>query len=109
MNEDLSRLLNDWPYEPGQITARFVEGADGQTHLQVRLDLGVLQMRTEGRPDGQKPFGHGSLLEYYEAKLDQSTPVGEDSEDQPKSEPFKLSAEDCRALRDEAVQYYHRY
>lgn len=118
MDQDLTSLLNDWPYEPGQITARIIQGADGLPKIQVRLDLGLLQMNFEGRPDGQRPFGHESLLEYHESRLDQSQgregprEGDDDSPDidpTPKAERFSLSSEDCRQLREEAVQYYHRY
>ena len=32
--------------------ARLIDGADGRAKLQVRVELGVLQMETDGRPDG---------------------------------------------------------
>ena len=118
MDQDLTSLLNDWPYEPGQITARIIQGSDGLPKIQVRLDLGLLQMNFEGRPDGHRPFGHESLLEYHETRLDQSQgrDAPRDGEDDlpdidppPKADRFSLSPEDCRQLREEAVQYYHRY
>ena len=99
---DLNNLLGDWPYEPGQITVRVIEGDDGEPKVQMRLDLGMIQMEVSGRPDGMRPEGHESYLEYYEAMLEDCEPS--DEEDQ-----FVLSGEDCRLLREEAVQYYHRY
>ena len=110
MSDDLSRLLNDWPYDPSQLNVRQIVGEDGEPRIQVRLDLGVLQMRTEGRPDGQRPFGYDSLLEYHEAQLDEATGgrrAGPDGEEP--AGRFSLTPEDCQNLRDEAVQYYHRY
>ncbi len=104
MSLDLTSLLRDWPYEPGQINVRLIEGDDGEPKIQMRLDLGVLQLETSGRPDGQRPFGYESLLEYYEARLEE----GDSSEDG-EEKPFALNEEDCRLLREEAVQYYHRY
>ena len=135
MNVDLSELLSQWPFEPGKINVRLIQGDDGEQKVQVRLDLGVLQMELDGRPDGQKPHGFDSLLEYYEHLLDQaargeaqpedggepedadggqafaeSEPEGEFAgEDGEGTGELLLSAEDCRALREEAVQYYHRY
>jgi hypothetical protein len=102
MNVDLSEVLKGWPYEPGKVNVRVITGDDGEPRIQVRLDLGLLQMHVEGRPDGQRPHDFGSLLEYFEAQLDEKSGGGED-------EAFSLSSEDCRALREEAVQYYHRY
>ncbi len=29
MSYDLTKLLRDWPYEPGQLAVRIVEGDDG--------------------------------------------------------------------------------
>src|SRR5262245_64616572 len=57
MNRDLSKLLREWPFQPGQITARIVTGEDGEPKVQVRLDLGIIQLNADGRPDGEKPFG----------------------------------------------------
>lgn len=147
MNVDITELLQGWPFEPGKINVRLIEGEGGEQKVQVRLDLGVLQIELDGRPDGLRPLDHDSLLEYYEAKLDRtlrgeapldesdpadlSDPADEadtdpadspgegDSEDRyddggfadetgPETE-FALTPEDCRALREEAVQYYHRY
>lgn len=100
---DLSELLNDWPYEQGRVNARRITGAGDRAKLQVRIDLGVLQMEMEGRPDGQKPNGFESLLEYQQDRRDRYA--------RESGEPggFVLSQDECRALREEAVQYYHRY
>ena len=102
MNNDITRMLKDWPYESGKLNVRVIKGDDGEPRIQMRLDLGLLQMCTEGRPDGQKPRGFDSLLELQESRLDESVEKGKDSE-------FVLSEDDCRELREEAVQYYHRY
>ncbi len=163
MERDLQELLDEWPYEPGKINVRLIRGSDGESLIQVRLDLGFLQMRSEGRPDGATPHGFGSLLEYQEARLDQILQTGVDSPpppppgapmddplsgavqnppttddpespDEPPPEgeqddgigapgsgesvlepdanadsPRFLSSDDCRELREEALQYYHRY
>lgn len=103
MSEDLSHVLKEWPYEPGKVNVRVITGDDGDPRIQVRLDLGMLQMHVEGRPDGQRPHGFGSLLEYYENQADEKAAAGDTDE------ALTLGADDCRALREEAVQYYHRY
>ncbi len=102
MTNDLSEILDKWPYEPGQINVRMIEGLDGEPRIQMRLDLGLLQMNVSGRPDGARPHGFESFLEYYESWLDDA-PEEEDDDER------VLGPEDCRLLRDEAVQYYHRY
>jgi hypothetical protein len=103
MSDDLTNLLQSWPYEPGRINARIVRGHDGREKLQMRVDLGVLQMELEGRPDGGRPFGFDSLLDYQHDRIDRyiqdhGSPAG-----------FVLSPEECSALREEAVHFYHRY
>ncbi len=100
---DLRRILAGWDYEPGQITVRKISGDDGAVKIQMRLDLGLLQMEVSGRPDGRRPHGSESLLDYHVAELEKyrernGTELG-----------FELSPEECQALREEAVQYYHRY
>jgi hypothetical protein len=101
--EDLTELLRVWAYEPGSVNARMIIGRDERPKLQVRLDLGVLQMEMEGRPDGKRPEGFASLLDYQQDRLDRY------AKQSGGPEGFVLSTEECRALREEAVQYYHRY
>jgi hypothetical protein len=113
MSADLSRLLSEWPYESGKLNVRLIDGEDGEPRIQVRLDLGILQMHTEGRPDGQKPYGFDSLLEYHESRLDGSVAgvprEGEEDPDADNQTRFSLKPDECEELRAEAVQYYHRY
>ena len=120
MNEDLTRFLNGWPFEPGKLNVRLVTAEDGEPRVQVRLDLGVLQMFVDGRPDGQRPNGYDSLLEYHEARLDEAEGSGGPPAEAPAEGGvagsggegpvrFSLSEDECEALRAEAVQYYHRY
>ena len=101
--QDLSRFLAAWPHEPGRINARLITGADGRRRMQVRLDLGVLQMELDGRPDGRRPDGFASLLD---GQLDRRRRYEQQSAT---ASGFVLSREECRSLREEVVQYYHRY
>lgn len=103
MGMDLSKILDEWPYESGKINVRLVEGDDGEPRIQLRIDLGIMQLRTAGRPDGIRPNGYESLLEFQEARLD------EHIEANGNASGFSLSEDECRELREEAVQYYHRY
>lgn len=52
MDADLTDLLRGFAFEPGRVNARLLRGADGREFLQVRVELGVLQMECDGRPDG---------------------------------------------------------
>ena len=64
--------MGDWPYDPATISARWILGADGKRRLQLRLDLGILQMESTGRPDGLRPHEADSLLDHYENLEQQS-------------------------------------
>ena len=54
---------------------RIVPGDDGREKLQMRIDLGLLQMELDGRPDGQRPAGAESLLDHLEARPASSRPT----------------------------------
>lgn len=103
MSLDIGDILDDWPYEPGQVTARKIRGDDGREKIQLRLDLGLLQMETSGRPDGQRPHGCESLLAYHNQRLRRHR------EETGGDEGFELTPEDCELLRSEGVMFYHRY
>src|ERR1700748_603465 len=65
MSLDLNTILKDWPYESGTVKVRKITGLDGREKLQLRVDLGVLQMEITGRPDGLRPHNCEALLEYH--------------------------------------------
>ncbi|MFI5459617.1 MAG: UvrB/UvrC motif-containing protein [Isosphaerales bacterium] len=100
MSQDIERLLNDWEFEPDQLQVRVIVGDDGREKIQMRIDLGVVQMELSGRPDGTRPEGHESLLDFYEAKAKDAIETGT---------PLSLSPDDCAQLMREGLQYYHRY
>lgn len=100
MSADLNSILGDWPYNPSSINARWIISHGGKRLVQLRLDLGVLQMEVEGRPDGQRPYNHESLLEYY---LEREEAEGVDLA------AFEIGASACAELQQEAAQYYYRY
>jgi UvrB/uvrC motif len=102
-SKDIIPMLKGWDYEPGTINVRKINGLDGKQKIQMRLDLGLLQMELTGRPDGATPHGYDSLLDYHEEQLREhkktnGTELG-----------FHLTASECENLRQEAVMYYHRY
>ncbi len=104
MDFDISHLLDDWEYQPGQVVVRRFKAKDGQEKIQLRVDLGLLQMNAEGRPDGKRPFGCNSLFEHYQGRLHRYVSAHDGSD-----EGFKLKPEDCSRLQLEALQYHHRY
>jgi hypothetical protein len=108
LSKDLSSILAGWDYEPDEPQVRIVPGVDGRDKLQMRIDLGLLQMELEGRPDGQRPFGFESLFDYYQDCARRLVQANEDlAQDLP--DPFPLDTEVCAALHREGLQYYHRY
>ncbi len=73
MSKDITNLLNEWMYQPDEVMVRIVHGDDGRSKIQLRVDLGLLQMEMDGRPDGLRPEGYESWLEYYEHKQARTT------------------------------------
>jgi tetratricopeptide (TPR) repeat protein len=102
MSNDITRFLNEWEYDPFDHVRKIV-GDDGQEKIQVRVELGVLQMEIDGRPDGKRPYGMESILDYYETQLQKH--VSENGSEK----GFRLDGEACDELRQEGVLYYHRY
>ena len=100
MSEDIQHLLDGWEFEPDQLQVRFITGDDGREKIQMRIDLGLIQLETTGRPDGERPEGHESLLDSYEAKAQEAAERGS---------TFSLGPEACAQLMREGLQYYHRY
>lgn len=96
-SKDITSILEDWEAQPsGGVAARIIRGDDGNEMLQLRLDLGLLQMKLDGRPDGTEPRGKPSLLEYYQFLETNSR------------RPLELDEDDWSALDAELMQYYHR-
>lgn len=103
MSKDISNALDSWDYDPDKISVRIVKGDDGREKIQMRLELGLLQMDFDGRPDGKRIAGNASWLDFYEKQAKkQATSENEDG-------PFVLESEDCQRLLREGIQYYHRY
>jgi hypothetical protein len=103
MSKDISNLLNEWKYESEEVMVRIVPGDDGRSKIQLRVDLGLLQMEMDGRPDGVRPEGCESWLDYYEERQRAH------DETHPDGPPLELTPDDCARLWRESVQYYHRY
>src|SRR5215469_16444729 len=100
MSLDLNTILKDWPHENRAIKVRKILGLDGRHKLQLRIDLGVLQMELHGRPDGLRPHGCESLLTYHQLQAARAEGRGE---------TYELTPEQCAELQQEGIQYYHRY
>ena len=94
--QDLDRLLQNWPYSYGEVSARRAHGSDGRPVLQLRIDLGVLQMEVVGRPDGARPDDHDTYLDALRAEAEAM------------GEGFELDSDQCSEIDREFVQFYHR-
>jgi len=102
MNEDIGHILINWPYNPDEdLIVRILETPDG-SKLQMRIDMGIIQMELDGHPTRENPEGFESWLDYYEHQ--QEVYEGGKVDDY-----FSLSSDDCKILRREGVQYYYRY
>ncbi len=49
---DLTQSLQEWPWRPGKLDVRRFQGVDGRVLIQVRVELGILQMEADGPPAG---------------------------------------------------------
>lgn len=95
-HHDIDHILRDWPYDPGEISVRLVQARDGREVLQMRIEMGVLQLEVDHRPDGQRPGGAETYFDYL---------IGESLH---QGKEFVLSEEQCVEADREFVQFYHR-
>jgi len=95
MAKDLDLVLQSWKFEPNRVQARLVTANDGREVLQIRIDLGILQLETKGRPDGARPHGHATYADYLRSKVR-------------RKRDFIMNEEECQEADREFVQYYHR-
>lgn len=94
--QDIDSILKNWTFEPGEVAARMVRGSDGRDVLQMRIEMGVIQLEVDGRPDGERP---GGAETYYDYLVGLAIAEGDD---------FVLSEEQCAEADREFVQFYQR-
>lgn len=99
MNQDIDAALEGWEFKTGVVQARLVQARNNRQVIQMRVDLGVLQIETEGRPDGSRPHGQTSYFDY----LRQQARVAARAK-----QSFTLTEEQAQEADREFVQYYHR-
>ena len=109
MRRDIDDALRGWPYEhaSNEVAAREVRTRDGRTVVQIRIDLGLIQMELEGRPDGARPRGFATYLDYLRnrARRHRRRPPDSIGGLQP---AWAMSREHCAEADRELVQFYHR-
>ena len=62
----LDDILSQWAFDPTTLNVRLAKGSDGRDVIQMRVDMGILQLETTGRPDGTTYREHESVLEYLQ-------------------------------------------
>jgi hypothetical protein len=93
--KNIDAILHQWPYDPDALNVRTAKGDDGRDVIQMRIDMGVLQLETTGRPDGDKPLGFDTYYDYLLAE-------------RLRDDDMVLDDEQCHAIDREFVQFYHR-
>ncbi len=95
-DDHIDDILVNWNYDPNRLNVRMREGIDGRDVLQMRIDMGLLQMEASGRPDGTRPEGSETYLDHL-----MSLTFHSDS-------AFTMDEDQCYEVDREFVQYYHR-
>ena len=55
MSEDIGHILKAWRYDPGEdITVRIIRGDDNRSKVQMRIEMGIMQMEIDGHPAGDR-------------------------------------------------------
>jgi hypothetical protein len=93
---DIDKVLQDWPFEEHRLRLRVVEASDGREVIQIRVELGVLQLETVGRPDGMDPEGCTSYLDHL-YNLDSQS-----------KDSLRLTEEQCLETDREFLLYHYR-
>jgi hypothetical protein len=99
VNQDIDFVLRDWEYKPGVVQARLVEAHDRRQVIQMRVDLGVLQLEVEGRPDGKRPHGYDTYFDYLRERVSAAQKAGRN---------FVLDENESQEADQEFLQFYHR-
>jgi hypothetical protein len=94
--DNIDEVLKSWPYDPSALSVRIANGADNRDVMQMRIDMGILQLELEGRPDGTRPHGFETYFDYL---INQAAAKGD---------AFELDEDQCNEVDREFVQYYHR-
>jgi hypothetical protein len=88
-------ILRDWPYEPQSVSVRMVKAGDRRDVIQMRVEMGLLQLEIQGRPDGTRPEGFETYFDYLNSRA-------------LRDEDYLLDEDECGEIDREFVQFYHR-
>ncbi len=92
--QDIDDILKQWPFDPMSVNVRLLDSAQRRV-LQMRVDMGILQLETEGRPDGNRFQGATTYFEYLQRVHSETA-------------EFELDEDRCLEIDREFVQFYHR-
>ncbi|MBA62447.1 MAG: DNA helicase UvrBC [Planctomycetaceae bacterium] len=96
-SRNITDILENWGYDSQSIRARVVAGQNGNADvLQMRVEMGIIQMETEGRPDGYRPEGFATYLDFLL------------QEEITRSDKWTLDEEQCVEVDREFMQFYQR-
>lgn len=101
---DLAAVFDEWKHDGSDESknVRCLRGRDGRLKIQVRVRCGVFQWEFDGRPDGSKPHGSPSLLEYYREQIHaENRRRGSRSQ-------LRLSKAQVEEVSEEIMDYYQR-
>lgn len=92
---NIDPILKRWAFDPQSVSVRLLQLADREV-IQLRIDLGLLQLEVSDRPDGWRPGGEATYLQLMQKKASAQV------------DGFSLNDEECGEIDREFVQYYHR-
>ena len=92
--QNIDDILNQWPFDPLSVNVRILESTQREV-LQMRVDMGILQLEIDGRPDGNRFQGASTYYDFL-VKAAKS------------SNEFELDEDHCLEIDREFVQFYHR-
>jgi len=98
VNQDIDNALSGWEFKPGQMQARLVQ-ASGRQVIQMRVDLGILQMEVGPRPDGTSPHGFPTYFAYLQDQTRAARRAGKE---------FTMNEEQCMEADREFLEFYQR-
>lgn len=98
-NDNIDAIIKTWTYDQEQGGVRMSHGDDGRDIILMRIELGLMQLEVDDRPDGTRPYGCATYFEYVVEQA--SIAAGEQRE-------FVLEEDQCTEVDREFVQFYYR-
>lgn len=97
--DNIDSLISSWPYDQENGGVRMGQGDDGREVILMRIELGVMQLEVDDRPDGTRPFGSPT---YFAHVQDQARVAASEGRE------LELDEDQCNDIDREFVQFYYR-